>query len=87
MSQKDNIGGWEGETLRGDLQIHMAAYEALPQRIRELYDSAPIKFDPVQWYEAVLMFGQYTAEERIRELLKQSFPDWDGRPVMKRERK
>lgn len=83
----NNMGEWGQQVNIGDLQDHMAAYDALPPRLRELYDSAPIPFDPVEWYKAVLMYGQYTAEELILALLKKEFPNWDGRPVNKRGKK
>lgn len=64
----------------------MDAYDALPPRIKELYDLMPINLNPIEMGEMVTMYGEPTAYRLMWDFINANFPGWNG-GVRKRERR
>lgn len=53
-----------------------SAYDGLPRNLKKLYDSLPIKCDPVEVAELCEKFGPLTAERIIVQVMQENFLGW-----------
>lgn len=67
---------------RGEL---LNAYDNLPARLRELYDSAPVPFNPIEWQQVIAAYGPERAYLIVEYAIKQQYPGWS--PVVRRTRR
>ena len=63
----------------------MAAYDALPAELRDLYDSTPQPLDAKEFLLVWQRFGA-RAYELIEGLIRQQYPEWQGQITRRRPR-
>lgn len=63
----------------------MRVYDSLPPRFRELYDSMPMKMNPVEFGQVIQTYGYEAGYVVIKDLINSLFPGWNG-GVIRRSR-
>lgn len=60
-----------------DREENLAAYDALPKRLRELVDASPENLDATQVLVALERWGEANTYALCLNLLKQRYPGWE----------